>query len=106
MSISDVLRQCAPPGSAGLQPGLEATLERGAPRKNSGELAVDLYNRHLVFLLRKVPPGQARIAHCWRIVQTWSHAVALGPTEIHDEMATDVGRPAPGGRPQGMYGRT
>src|SRR6266446_7923423 len=46
------------------------------------------------------------MAHCWRIVQTWSHAVALGPTEMHDAMATDVWKPAPGGRRQWMYGRT
>ena len=30
---SGTLRQCSPPGSARLQPGLEATLERGTPRK-------------------------------------------------------------------------
>ena len=42
MSISQVLRQCFPLGTPGSSPALEATLERGAPRDNSGELVVYL----------------------------------------------------------------
>ena len=36
-----------PPANAGFQLAPEARLERGDRRENSGELAVDLYNRHL-----------------------------------------------------------
>jgi hypothetical protein len=34
-------------GTPGSSPAPEATLERGAPRENPGELAVYLRNRHL-----------------------------------------------------------
>ena len=42
MSISYVLRQCLPLGTPGSSPAPEATLERGAPRKNPRELVVYL----------------------------------------------------------------
>src|SRR2546422_7647665 len=38
----------SPLGAPGSSPAPEATLERGAPRENPGELVVDLRNRHLV----------------------------------------------------------
>jgi hypothetical protein len=50
VQVSHQLRQGSPPGNAGLQPGLEATLERGAPRKNPEERTTDVCNRHLATL--------------------------------------------------------
>ena len=47
MSMSSVLHQCPRLGAPGSSPALEATLERGAPRENPGELAVDVCTRHL-----------------------------------------------------------
>src|SRR5205807_2827980 len=45
-------------GTPDSSPAPEATLERGAPRENPGELAVDLWNRHLA-----VPTGQGIESH-------------------------------------------
>ena len=55
-----MLRQGSPPGNAGLQPGLEATLERGAPRKNPEERAADVCNRHLATLRFNLYLGKGR----------------------------------------------